>query len=184
MKILELKFLLDQKDLAFIDLKVSSDCDLKKIHLALMEACKWSGNEMASVYLLDEDQEVIEEFPVEAFDPAFKGRKMNEVQIGELVGEIGDQLMYLYDYLKEFKFFIECTAVSESSEKNSIEIAQVFGKIPKEDKDNISGKSAESILMNAILGDEFDLDDEDENEGDDLFDQGSFDSIDDYEDFL
>lgn len=184
MKRIALKFLLDQKDLCFIDLAVNSDNSLKEIHEAVLKASNWSGKEMASFFLLDEEQEIIEEFPVEAFDPAFQGRKMHEVKVGELIHEIGDQLSYTYDYLNEYKFFIESTQIEPIGTQEEIKIEKVFGKIPKESGDTLGGKSAESILMDAILGDEFDLEEEDDDLGDDLFDHGSFDSIDDYEDFL
>jgi hypothetical protein len=49
----------------------------------------------------------------------------------------------------------------------------------RQNERKLSGEDAESILMNAILGDEFD----EENEDDDLFGDEGFESLDDFEEF-
>ena len=175
-----IKVLFETDKAVYRDLIVSSKHSLLDCHNAILDAFNFKGEEMASFYETDEDQEVLEEFPLIAIDPAYSGKLMKDVKLEELIQAEGDNFQYVYDYLSDFRFYIECITVIEATGKLSdIKLKKSVGPAPQETDNAVDGKDAEKILMDAILGDEFDEDEEDE-----FLDSDSFDSIDDYEEYI
>lgn len=179
MKYLKLKVLLEADKPCYCDFIVQGDNHLEELHRAILAAFEFEGKQMASFYEIDEDYEVIEEFPYAAIDPNYSGKLMKDIELSSLFNEMGDQLLYVYDYLNEWKFSVEL--IEENVEKPKQDcplLVKSYGKKPKESDRDISGEDAEKILMNALLGDELDDDFDDED-----WDSDNFDSLDDYEEY-
>ncbi len=168
-----LKCIYEGKDIAFLDIQVNDQNTLEELHTCLIKAVGFSGKQMASFYCINEDFEIIEEIPV---DQMSGGRTMKEVPLKDLIEEVGDQLLYTYDFMNEYKFTFECMELLDSPSVPSPLVIKKHGTFPKEQELEMSNEEAEAILLNAILGDEFE--DEDEQD-DDLFE-----SLDDYEDLI
>lgn len=177
MKQISLKVILESDELIFRDLKVAESKNLEELHYAILNAFDFKGREMASFLKTDENWEALAEYTLEKISDDAKAKLMNETTVGEVFTQEGDSLSYIYDYLKEWKFEIEAFHISEE-ESDEIEVIHKHGKSPNENEKQLSGDDAESILMNAILGDEFE-----EEEDDDLFGD-DFESLDDYEEYL
>ncbi len=181
MKHLKIKVLLESDKLCFCDIMLSESETLSRLHRLILDSFQFEGKQMASFYQTNEDYDVLEEFPYAAIDPNYAGKLMEDVQLGEFISSVGDQLLYVYDYLNEWKFTLECVELDETkSEAEPPSLIKQVGRLPKEEDRDISGEDAESILMNALLGDE--LNDEFKDEDD--WESDSFDSIDDYEEYL
>lgn len=179
MKYFNIKVLLESDQPSYCDIAISSENTLEELHLAILKAYRFSGDQMASFYETNEDWDVIEEIPLIAIDPNYDGTLMKDIKVIHLIKEVSDQMMYIYDYLNEWKFFIELIEVlKDKPAKATPLMLKRFGKVPNEHDKDMNGVDAEKILMNAILGDEFDEEEEDQFESD------NFDSIDDYEEYL
>lgn len=178
MNYFQIKVLLESDQPSYCDFSVSADNTLDELHEAILKAYRFSGDQMSSFYKTNEDWDIIEEYPYVAFDPNYDGDLMKDIKISDILINVGDQMMYIYDYLNEWKFFIEVIEEEKEKPKKTPLMLKRFGKIPNEHDKDISGVDAENILMNAILGDEFEDDDEDE------FDSDNFESLDDYEEYL
>jgi hypothetical protein len=180
MNYLIIKVLLESNQPSYCDIILSKEDTLEQLHDVILKTYHFSGEQMSSFYETNEDWAIIEEIPLIAIDPNYKGKLMKDIKCSELIQKTGDQLMYIYDYLNEWRFFIECMEKTDEkpNKKTPITLKQ-FGEIPKETDHELSNADAEKILMNAILGDEFD---EDENE--DIFGSDGFESLDDYEEYL
>ncbi|MEQ8908891.1 MAG: hypothetical protein RIC95_06850 [Vicingaceae bacterium] len=176
MKQIQLKVILESDELVFRDLNVPADKNLEELHYSILKAFNFKGKEMASFLKTDDNWEALAEFTLEAISEEKKAKLMRNAKVGDVFESIGDSLSYIYDYLKEWKFELEAFKVEEGN-STEIEVIKEYGKAPDENEKKLSGEDAESILMNAILGDEFD-----EDEEDDLFGDG-FESLDDYEEF-
>lgn len=176
MKQIQVKIILENDDLVFRDLQVPSNKSLEDLHFALLKAFQFNGKEMASFLKSDDNWEAEAEYTLAAISEEAKAVLMKNVKIGDVFQEEGDSLSYIYDYLKEWKFELEVVGIVQSNE-HEIVLLNEYGKAPNENDKSLSGEDAESILMNAILGDEFE-----EEEEDDLFSDG-FESLDDYEEF-
>ncbi len=179
MKYFNIKALLESDEPGYCDFTISSKDTLEDLHHAILKAYRFSGEQMASFYETNEDWDIIEEIPLIAIDPNYDGTLMKDVLISKLIAEVGDQMIYIYDYLNEWKFYIEIMEIETAKpEKTTPLMLKRFGKVPNEHDKDISGVDAEKILMNAILGDEFDDDDDDDYGSD------NFESLDDYEEYL
>ena len=175
----EVKVLIESKNTVYRDILISSENNLEELFQSTISAFEFEGKQMASFIVEGEGWQAAAEYPLEPLGEN-DSKLMAEVKIGEVFKNIGDQLTLIYDYMNEWKFHLEVMEVNELSEhKETPTVLRSRGSAPAENERELSGSDAESILMNAILGDEL----ADEDEDDDLFDSGDFDSLDDYEEF-
>ena len=177
MNYFEVKVLVESRNTVYRDILISSENNLEELFQGIILAFEFEGKQMASFLVEGEGWQAAAEYPLEALGEN-DSKLMTDVKIGEVFKNSGDQLMLIYDYMNEWKFHLEVMEVHEKSEKRETPtVLRSAGKAPAENERELSGSDAESILMNAILGDELSDDD------DDHFDSDDFDSIDDYEEF-
>jgi len=181
MKYFEVKVLVESKKTVYRDLLISSDNNLEEIYRAIIAAFEFKGDQMASFLVEGEGFQAVAEYPLEPLGEN-DSELMAEVKAERVFKEAGDQLTLIYDYMNEWKFHLEVIEVSTHDEtKETPVLLKSGGKAPAENERDLSGKDAESILMNEILGDE--LSEEDEDNEEDFFDSGDHDSLDDYEEY-
>lgn len=172
MKTYSLKCIYEGSEIAFLDINISDNKTLKELHEVLIQSLGFSGDQLAAFYEINEDFEVINEIGLVDF--MSKEQQMETVLVSDVIQKLGDQILYTYDFLNEHKFTIECMEVIETKEVQ-LKLMKKYGKFPKESNKTISNEEAESILLNAIMGEEF------EENDDDLFEDDNFESLDDYE---
>ncbi|MEQ8623759.1 MAG: hypothetical protein RJQ00_08110 [Vicingaceae bacterium] len=179
MNFFEVKVLIETKNTVYRDLLLSSENNLEELFKAIIDAFGFEGKQMASFIIEGDGWQAAAEYPLEALGEN-DSKLMSDIKLSEVFKNIGDHLTLIYDYMNEWKFQIEVIGLNEQhSIKETPALLKSVGKAPNENERELSGNDAESILMNAILGDEFA---EDEND-DDLFDSDDFDSLDDYEEY-
>lgn len=178
MKYLKIKVILEADAIIFRDLLVAEQNSLEDLHTGILDAFKFQGKQLASFLVTDGGLQADKEIPIEKLGEN-DSELMSEVSVGNILKEIGDHLTYIYDYVNEWRFQLEVIEISEEDFSKPIEVVHAYGTAPKESERELSGEDAEKILMDAILGDEFDDLEEDEN----LFDNDEFDSLDDYEEY-
>ena len=155
----------DESTDVFRDIRLSADHTLLHLHEAIIHAYHFDPEEMASFYLADEEWNQGEEIPLEAFEAHHPS--MKTMKLTDLPGE-RPRLLYVYDYLNLWTFFVEQIEVSpEQTDKPAV--VQAVGtrpaKAPGKDFEGTSGKSGG--LFDDAFGDEDDMgfDDEDISEG-------------------
>lgn len=179
MNYFEVKVLVESKNTVYRDILVSGENNLEELFHAIISAFEFEGKQMASFIVEGEGWQATAEYPLEKLGEN-DSKLMAEVNLSEVFKDTGDQLTLIYDYMNEWKFHIELMEVSNSNDKKETPtVIRSSGRAPAENERELSGSDAESILMNAILGDELSDDEED----DDLFDSRDFDSLDDYEEY-
>ncbi len=172
--------LTESKNIVYRDILLSSENNMLQLHQAIIDAFEFEGKQLASFIVEGDSWEAAAEYPLESLGEK-DNELMKDVKIERVLKEEGNQLTYIYDYLNEWRFHIEVMAINNKSEIiETPKLLKSVGKSPIENEREFSGKDAESILMDAILGDEFS--EEEENE-DDFFNSGDYDSLDDYEEF-
>ncbi len=181
MSILKLKVLYLSDQPIFKDFEIGIDNSLEAFHSAIVDSFGFDGSQMASFYELDDLLNSTSEIALTDLGIEKDAKTMSEVVLGDVIIQAEDQLEYTYDYLMEFKFHIECLSVVEGDASLSAKVVGELGTIEFQQKEQLDGSNAEGILMDAILGDEFsdDLDEED-----DYLESDQFESLDDYEEFL
>ena len=182
MKELLIKVLLETQNTVYRDILVKENHTLLQIHELIKKSFDFKSNELASFIKEEEGWDNDAEYPLE--DVMNSGNPtMEKAIIADVLNESGDQLTYIYDYLNEWKFYLEVIDV-EVNENKLLEpkLLRRFGDSPKEQDRDLNGEDAQSILLNAMMGDEFAEEDEDLYK--DPFDSGNMESLDDYEEYL
>ncbi|MBD3660987.1 MAG: hypothetical protein HUJ11_02140, partial [Arenibacter algicola] len=156
MKSLTIKILLEYKDIVFRDIEISASSSLEDLHFAILKAFDFTGDQMASFLVSGEGWQAEAEYSLESLSDDDHSHVMKNVKIEEVIREVGDSLTYIYDYLSEWTFELEVIEVNETEIDPKGKVVQKKGKAPAENEKKLSGDDAQSILMNALLGDDLD----------------------------
>jgi len=182
MKELLIKVLLETHKTVYRDILVNSNHSLLQLHQIVKNSFNFKSEELASFIKEQEGWDNDVEYPLsdvmESGNPT-----MEKIELGLLLAKEGDQLIYIYDYLNEWKFHLEVIEVEDCEAKlKAPKLLKRFGESPKEDDRNLTGDDAQSILLRAMMGEEFAEEEEDLFK--DPFESDNMESLDDYEEYL
>lgn len=154
----------DTEDNVFRDLEIREDDTLEDLHNIITQSFGFDGSEMASFYTSDEDWNQGEEFSLfDLSEGADNVNLMGETKINTVVHEAATKLIYIYDFLNMWMFFVELAEIVEASD--SVDYPNLLfahGQVPDEAPDK------------SFLTDDFD----DFNEFDDDLDVDDYDQLD------
>lgn len=174
MKEYKFRVLIDtlEEENAFRDIVVDSSATFEVFNKAIVQAFKFKGDQIASFYLSNDDwdkgQEIgLMDMTAESADFL----EMSDTLIREKVETINQKLLYVYDFLSMWCFFIELVEINDLSHAKAYPLVELeFGTPPLEE-------SKQLIIDTSLDGDEDEESDYDEFE--DEF--NSFDNIDNYD---
>jgi len=162
-----------EEENAFRDIAIDSSFTFDKLHAEINNAFDFSGQEVASFYLSNEDWDKGQEIGLmDMTGESDDFVEMIHTPIYEKVTELNQKLLYVYDFLNMWCFFVELVEINELDKaKTYPQTVLVYGEAPAEDSKKIE-------LVDSI---EIDLEEENDPHGDihDEFD--SFENIDDYD---
>lgn len=144
MKVFKFRILPDAASDVFRDVEISADDSFEHLHRMILEAFEFSGKELASFYLSDDEWEKGEEIAL--LDLGEEGesvRSMSTTSLSDLLEFSGEKLFYLYDFMRLWIFYVELLEVKTAEPgQNYPFIALSFGMSPdeysKETDDNIA----------------------------------------------
>ena len=158
------RVILDVEGDVFRDIIVADNIHLEELHFTIAKSFGFKGQEMASFYRSDENWEQGDEIPL--FDMSEDGEadSMSKYQITDTFKSEGDKLIYVYDFMSMWTFFVELADMSVAIEENLPIVAISIGNAPDEAPEK-------EFTSEDILGDddEFDI----------FNDESKFDNIDD-----
>ena len=105
---------LEYKEDVIRDIEISSTCNLEELHHAIVTAFELDKNELASFYMTNDDFELLQEIPlfsIEDKENSLLG--MSDVILSSILTSEGSQLLYVYDFMKMWRFLITLTETSE-----------------------------------------------------------------------
>ncbi|CAN0605550.1 unnamed protein product, partial [Ectocarpus sp. 12 AP-2014] len=106
--IYKIRVILDAEEDIFRDLEIEAHNSLEDFHNTITQAFGFLGNEMASFYTCDEEWKQDEEIAL--FDMSESGsdvRLMNETFLEDIMTENNPKLIYVYDFMNMWTFFVE-----------------------------------------------------------------------------
>ena len=118
--IYKIRVILDAEEDIFRDLEIESHNSLEEFHNAITQAFGFLGNEMASFYTCDEEWKQDEEIAL--FDMSESGsdvRLMNETFLEDIMTENNPKLIYVYDFMNMWTFFVELADIQENEDGHS-----------------------------------------------------------------
>jgi len=114
------------------DIEIPSEKSLKCLHYAIISSLKLDKNEIASFYLTNEELEILQEIPLFRIDDKDESIiDMSEIKIESVLQKPNSQLIYVYDFLKMWRFLISYTKKTEDKSKH-IKVINSIGNMPKE----------------------------------------------------
>jgi len=129
----KIRIILDAEEDIFRDLEIEAQNTLEDFHNAITQAFGFLGNEMASFYTCDEEWKQDEEIAL--FDMSESGsdvRLMNETFIEDIITENTPKLIYVYDFLSMWTFFVELADVVEKEDGRAYpNVLFSFGELPE-----------------------------------------------------
>ncbi len=129
----KIRVILDADEDIFRDLEIEAHNSLEDFHNAITQAFGFLGNEMASFYTCDEEWKQDEEIAL--FDMSETGsdvRLMNETFLEDILTEQTPKLIYVYDFLSMWTFFVELADITEKEDGRSYpNLLFSFGELPE-----------------------------------------------------
>lgn len=130
--IYKIRIIFDSEEDIFRDIEIDASNTLEDFHNAITQAFGFMGNEMASFYTCDERWNQDEEIAL--FDMSENGsnvRLMNETFLEDIVTEDNPKLLYVYDFLSMWTFFVELADIVEKESGRSYpNVLFSFGELP------------------------------------------------------
>ena len=136
------RVILDTEEDVFRDIEIEQNATLEQFHNVITQSFGFDGNEMASFYTSDEQWNQGEEVSLfdmgDGNDPV---KLINETYIEDIVGEDSPKMIYVYDFLSMWTFFVELAEIAEyENGREYPNIMFVHGQLPDQapDKEFIS----------------------------------------------
>lgn len=109
------RIVLDVLDDVFRDIEVKADDTLEDLHNIITQSFEFEGTEMASFYLSDNEWNQGEEIVLfEVNEGQGSTRVMNETSIDSVVSKEKPKLIYIYDFLDMWTFYVELADIVEA----------------------------------------------------------------------
>ena len=123
-----IRVILESKEDVIRNIEINSDCLLSELHYYLIECFDLNKNELASFYTTNNELEIIDEIPLISFED--RGSNMQNTKLEVVLDEHNNNLIYVYDYMKMWRFLIELKSKEEDFDFKKC-ISKI-GKMPKE----------------------------------------------------
>ena len=107
------RIILDSKEDILRDIEIEADASLEDFHYAIAQAFGFGGSEMASFYTTNENWEQGEELPL--LDMGEETTSMASRPIESFFSADNHHLIYVYDFLALWTFYVELMEVGEKS---------------------------------------------------------------------
>lgn len=130
--IYKVRIILDAEEDIFRDLELEQDASLEEFHNAITQSFGFLGNEMASFYTCDEEWNQDEEISLFGMgENEAEVRLMSETTLETVMTEESPKMLYIYDFLSMWTFFVELADVVEKQDGQTYpNLLFSFGELP------------------------------------------------------
>ncbi|PCJ83423.1 MAG: hypothetical protein COA57_11355 [Flavobacteriales bacterium] len=135
-KIYHFRVLIDYNDAdVFRDIEISDGNTFEEFHIAIQKAFKFDNKQMASFFMSNDAWDKGQEITLMAmdFDDGSTSVYMSETKINDMVSKAGQKLVYVFDFMVMWCFFIELVKISkpEKSKKYPC-VVKEYGDAPEQ----------------------------------------------------
>tara|TARA_R110001632_G_scaffold10559_13_gene39071 strand:- start:1181 stop:1687 length:507 start_codon:yes stop_codon:yes gene_type:complete len=139
----KVRVVLDTEEDVIRTILVDNAVNLETLHLTIAKSFDFNGLEMASFYRTDHEWNQGEEIPLFNMSEAGEGISMQNCFIRKTIPNAGDKLIYVYDFLNMWTFYVEAIEVTKNTQDDLPKTILSVGEIPKEapEKEFVAEKS-------------------------------------------
>jgi hypothetical protein len=123
-----IRVILESKEDVIRDIEINSNCLLSELHFYLIECFNLNKNELASFYTTNDELEIVNEIPLVSFEE--RSSNMENTNLEVVLDEHNNNLIYVYDYMKMWRFLLELKSTEENF--NVKKCISKIGEMPKE----------------------------------------------------
>ena len=154
------RVILDTEEDIFRDIAILDTDTLEDLHNTISNAFGFDGNEMASFYTCDDQWNQNEEIPLfDTGDTPGEQSTMKDFVLQDILHQKQTKIIYVYDFLNMFTFFVELGAIEEvQSGETYPTLLYAHGEISGIDQNNFEDDFDEEDLYSDF---EDDFDEED-----------------------
>ena len=151
----------DTEDDVFRDLEIREKDSLEDLHNIITQSFGFDGLEMASFYISDSEWNQGEEISMFDVSEGTQGvRIMSETTISDVVHEVSPKLIYVYDFMKMWTFFVELAEIVDEAQGSDYPNLMFAHGIMPEDAPE-KNFEADEFDMDNEFEDDLDIDDYD-----------------------
>ena len=131
--IFKIRIILDAEEDIFRDIEIEGSNTLEDLHNAINQAFGFLGDEMASFYTCDDRWNQEDEIPLfDVGEGTYDVRLMRDTLIEDLLTEDNPKLIYVYDFLSMWTFFVELADIVAKEDGRSYpNLLFSFGELPE-----------------------------------------------------
>ncbi len=155
----KIRIILDVKEDVIRTIAIDSSNTLEGLHNTISNVFGFNGQQMASFYRSDDDWSQGEEIPLMNMDDSPGALSMAITTIEQNIEDEGEKLIYVYDFLEMWTFFVELIEVLETSEDKLPKLILTIGDVPEKSPE----KKIKSNKKDGSEEDSYGLDDEFDN---------------------
>ncbi|MCF7568216.1 plasmid pRiA4b ORF-3 family protein [Sabulilitoribacter arenilitoris] len=150
----------DTEDDIFRDLEIRETDTLEDLHNIITQSFGFDGTEMASFYVSNDQWDQGEEISLFDLSDDNSARLMNETSLDSVVHEAQTKLIYVYDFLSMWTFYVELAEIVEEEEGfNYPNLMFVQGQVPDQAPEKLFEADEDDDFNE--FEDELDIDDYD-----------------------
>lgn len=120
----------DKNDV-FRDIEIRANQTLWNLHQGIRSAFNFKTEELASFYYCDKDWNQENEIPLEDMTDDRSGETMSDIYLKEALPKVGAKLLYVYDFMDMWSFFIELIEIGDNKPSINYPLTSYrFGTLP------------------------------------------------------
>jgi hypothetical protein len=174
------RVIMDTEQDVFRDIEIETESNFDALHKAVLDAFDFEQGEMASFYLSDEEwSKGLEISLMDMGGVDEDSLSMSTTILSDMVMKPGDKILYVYDFMRMWIFYIELVEVKKDKPSTIYpRVALAFGDAPSQDSKEFQDMFEADVVGGAVGAVDFDdeMDEEDEfGEDENIFDEDEFD---------
>jgi len=127
----KIRIILDTKEDVIRTIVVNNNSSLEELHQTISTSFGFNGQEMASFYRTNDDWNQGEEIPLFDMSEVGVGISMATCFLNETLPAENDKLIYVYNFLDLWSFYVEVIEISEEIQEGAPKIILTVGEIPE-----------------------------------------------------
>ena len=127
----KIRVILDTKEDVIRTITVNNTINLEELHAIIAKSFGFNGQEMASFYKTDHEWNQGEEIPLFNMSEFGESLSMSTCILNETLQEVNHKLIYVYDFLHMWSFYVEVIDISDLPASAEPKIILSVGEIPE-----------------------------------------------------